>query len=164
MGIGKLRVLAGRGGIAAGVAAGVAIGVAALATACGHASSSLSLAAGQTPGRATPNVTPSSVPELGQLNFGTFPATEDGIRALRLCEAWSGLRAQYVHRVQTDTEFELEQWFSGADWRPAFIANTPLRTDPAYSEISSAFGLATTGQGAGIASAKLLDRACAAAD
>jgi hypothetical protein len=160
----KLRVLARQSGIAVGAAAGVAIGVAALVTACGHASSSLSLAAGQTPGPATPSVTPSPVPVLGKLNFGTFPATEDGIKALTLCEAWSELRAQYVYRLQTDTPFELEQWFSSDVWQPAFTADKPLRTDPAYSEISSAFGLATTGQGASIASARLLDKACAAAD
>jgi len=159
MGVRKLRVLARRGGIALGVAVG-----AALATACGHASSSLSLAAGQTPGPATPSVTPSSVPVLGKLNFGPFPATEDGIRALKLCEAWSGLREQNVYRVRADTPFELEQWFSSAVWRPAFTANSPLRTDPAYTKISSAFGLATTGQGASISSARMLDKACSEAD
>lgn len=157
MGAGKLRVLAGRGGIAVGVAVG-----AALAAACGPESASLSLAAGQTPGPATPTVTPSSVPVLGKLTFGTFPATEDGIKALTLCEQWSGLRGDYVSRVQTETPFELEQWFSSRVWQPAFSADKRLRTDPAYSDISTAFGLATTGQGASISSARLLDAACAA--
>jgi hypothetical protein len=45
-----------------------------------------------------------------------------------------------------------------------FVANRPLRVDPDYSQISTAFGLATTGESASIASAKLLDNACAAAD
>jgi hypothetical protein len=159
MGVRKLRVLTRRGGIVVAAAIG-----AALAAACGHAATSLSLAAGQTPAPATPSVTPSSAPELGQLNFGTFPATKDGLRALALCEQWSGLRAQYVSRVQADTLFELEQWFSSAVWRPAFSADSRLRTDPAYTGISTAFGLATTGQGASISSARLLDKACAAAD
>jgi hypothetical protein len=155
----KLRVLAGRGGIAVGAAVG-----AALVTACGHASSSLSLAAGQAPAPATPTVTPVPVPVLGQLTFGTFPATMDGIRALALCEQWSGLRAQYVYRVQTDTPFELEQWFSSSAWLPSFVADRPLRTDPAYSKISTAFGLVSNGDAASVGNARLLDGACAAAD
>ena len=156
MGAGKkLCVLAGRGI--------VAVGVAALASGCGHASS-LSLAAEQTPGSATPTVTPSSVPVLGKLTFGTFPATADGIRALMVCEQWAGLRGEYVSRVQADTPYELEQWFSSAVWRPAFTANSPLRVDPAYGDISTAFGLATSGQSASIASARLLDKACATVD
>ena len=160
MGARKLRILAGRGGIAVGVAVG-----AALITACGQASSSsLSLAAGQAPAPATPTVTPSSVPVLGELTFGPFPATMDGLQALTLCEQWSGLRAQYVSRVQADTPFQLEQWFSGSAWLPAFAADRPLRTDPAYSRMSTAFGLVSNGQAASIASARLLDGACAAAD
>jgi hypothetical protein len=153
MGAGKLRVL--------GM---VAVGVAALAVGCGHASSPAALALGQTPGPATPTVTPSAVPVLGKLSFGTFPATSGGTNALTLCEDWAGLRGQYVARVLTDTPYQLEQWFSSAAWRPAFAANSPLRVDPGYSDISTAFGLATTGESAGIPSAKLLDKACAAAD
>jgi hypothetical protein len=49
-------------------------------------------------------------------------------------------------------------------WLTAFTANNPLRNDPAYSNIDVAFGLATTGEAASIASARWLDRACAAAD
>jgi hypothetical protein len=157
MGAGKkLCVLAGHGI--------VAVGLAALASGCGHASSSLSLAAEQTPGSATPTVIPSSVPVLGKLTFGTFPATTDGIRALMVCEQWAGLRGEYVSRVQADTPYELEQWFSSAVWRPAFTANSPLRVDPAYGDISTAFGLTTSGQSASIASARLLDKACATVD
>jgi len=145
MGAGKLRVLA-----ACGIAA---IGVAALVSACGHASAS-SPAPGQ----------PSSAPVLGKLTFGSFPSTGDGARALTLCEQWAGLRGAYVARVRADTPYELEQWFSSTAWRPAFTANSPLRVDPAYGHISTAFGLATTGQAASIASARFLDRACAQAD
>jgi hypothetical protein len=156
---GKRRVLAGHGGIAAGVAVGMAV----LAPACGHAPSSLSLAAGQAPAPARPTVTPSAVPVLGKLTFGTFPATEDGIRALTLCEQWSGLRGQYVTRVQGDTPYQLEQWFSSDVWRTAVSVNSRLRRDPAYGDLSTAFGLATTGQAASIWSARLVDNACATA-
>lgn len=146
MGAGKLRVLAARG-IAA-------IGVAALVSACGQAASAPPPAPGQ----------PSSVPVLGKLTLGSFPATGDGTRALTLCEQWAGLRGAYVARVRADTPYELEQWFSSTAWRPAFTANSLLRVDPAYGDISTAFGLATTGQAASIASARFLDRACAQAD
>jgi hypothetical protein len=156
MGAGKLRVLAGRG------IAGVAVAV--LAGACGHVSASSPPAAGQAPGPATPTVTPSTVPVLGKLAFGTFPSTWDGTRALTLCEQWSGLRGEYVARVRADTPYQLEQWFSSTVWRAAFSANSPLRLDPAYSNISTAFGLASTGQAASIASARMLDKACAAVD
>jgi hypothetical protein len=154
MGAGKLRVLAGRGI--------VAVGVAVLAAACGQAASSP--AAGQTPGPATPTVTPSTVPVLGPMTYGAFPATSDGSSALTLCEQWAVLRGQYVSRVRADTPFQLEQWFSSAVWRTAFTANGPLVTDPAYSEISTAFGVATSGEAASISSARMLDKACSAAD
>jgi hypothetical protein len=154
MGAGKLRVIAGCGIFA--------IGVTALAGACGHASSSL--AAGQAPGVARPTVSPSTVPVLGKLFFGAFPATSDGTRALTVCEQWSELRGEYVTHVEADTPYQLEQWFSSAVWRPAFTANTPLRIDPAYGDISTGFGLATTGEAASISSARLLDKACAAVD
>jgi hypothetical protein len=161
MGAGKLRVLAGRGG---GV---VAVGVAALAAACSHAASTSSPAAGQTPAPvtpATPTVSPSTVPVLGAMTYGTFPATKDGLSALTLCEQWAGLRGEYVSRVRSDTPYQLEQWFSSTVWRTAFSANSPLRVDPAYTGISTGFGLATTGEAASIHSARLLDQACAAAD
>ena len=156
---GKLRVRAGRGVVAVGVAT-----LAALAAGCGHASSTAPLATGQTPPPATPTMTPSVVPVLGKLTFGTFPSTMDGTRALSLCEDWAELRAQYVVRVGKETPYELEQWFSGPAWRSAFSANSPLRTDPNYGAIDTAFGLATTGGTASIAEAKLLDKACDAAD
>jgi hypothetical protein len=159
MGAGKLRVRACRGVAAVGVAT-----LAGLAAGCGHASSTAPLAPGQTLTPATPTMTPSVVPVLGQLTFGTFPSTMDGTRALSLCEDWAELRAQYVARVGKETPYELEQWFSGPAWRPAFNANSPLRTDPNYGAIDTAFGLATTGGTASITEAKLLDKACAAAD
>ena len=159
MGAGKLRVLARRGVIAVGV---TTLGV--LAAGCGHASPAASLARRQSPPPATPTMTPSAVPVLGKLTLGTFPSTLDGMRALGLCEDWAGLRAQYVARVGKETPYELEQWFSGPAWQSAFNANSPLRTDPNYGEIDTAFGLATSGGTAGITEAKLLDKACAEAD
>jgi hypothetical protein len=145
-------------------------GLAALVSGCGTASAAPAASAGQVSvagqvqGTATSTVAPSTVPVLGRLSFGVFPSTWDGTRALTLCEQWSGLRGQYVTRVQSQTPYQLEQWFSSIAWRPVFIANTPLRTDPAYSHIDTAFGLVSTAAGASIASARLLDQACAAVD
>jgi len=158
MGAGKLRVIAARA-VTAGVAAA---GVATLAGACGHPAAASRAAAPAPP--ATPTVTPSSVPVLGQLAFGPFPSTWDGTRALALCEQWSGLRGEYVARVRTGTPFQLEQWFSSDVWQAALTAGGYLRGDPAYGDISVAFGEVSTGAAASIASARFLDQACAAAD
>ncbi len=155
MGAGTLRAAAGRGAAAAVVAV--------LAGACGHASSSSSPAAAPAP-PAPPTVTPSPVPALGPLAFGTFPSTWDGTRALALCEQWSGLRGEYVARVRADTPFQLEQWFSSDAWQAALTAGGYLRGDPAYGDLSVAFGEVSTGATASIASARFLDQACAAAD
>ena len=154
MGAGKLRVMLGRGAAAAGVAV--------LAGACGHAASSSPGAAPTPP--ATPTVTPSTVPVLGKLAFGRFPATWDGTRALELCEQWSGLRGEYVARLRSDSPFQLEQWFSGDAWQAALSDGGSLRGDPAYGDVSVAFGEVSTGAAASIASARFLDQACAAAD
>jgi hypothetical protein len=157
MGAGKLRVRAGRA---------AAAGLAALAAACGHAApappAAVALVGPTT--TATPTVSASAVPALGAMTYGAFPATSDGLAALALCEQWAVLRAQYVTRVLADTPYQLEQWFSSATWRDAFTDNKPLRTDPSYVNISVAFGLATTGDAASVANARMLDRACAAAD
>jgi hypothetical protein len=110
------------------------------------------------------SVTSPAVPLLGRLVLGAFPSTLNGSRALTVCQQWDGLRAQYVVLVQADTPFQLEQWFSSAAWRPAFSANSPLKTDPRYGNISTAFGLVSTGTAASLDSARSLDAACAAAD
>jgi hypothetical protein len=168
MGAGTPRVLACAGAAAlrtAGLGAG-ALGVALLVSGCATAgSSSSSLAPGQSPsGRATPTVSPQAVPVLGSMSYGTFPASKDGMDALIVCEQWAGLRGQYVERVRTDTPYQLEQWFSSPAWLPAFQANSPLKTDPDYSQINTAFGLVSTGAAASVANAELLDKACATAD
>ena len=150
MGVRMPRALAGLG-IAA-------LAVCALAAGCGSAPQVAALqvaAAGASPGPASPS--------LGKLTIGSFPATPDGADAQVVCEQWAGLRAEYVARVGADTPYQLEQWFSGPAWAAAFTAGKPLRTDPAYSLINAAFGLATTGAVASIADAKLLDQACAEA-
>jgi hypothetical protein len=157
MGAGKLRVLAGRGV--------VAVGVAVLASACSQASSSSAGGPATPTAPATPTVVPSTVPVLGKLTFGTFPSTWDGTHALMLCEQWSGLRGEYVSRVQAGTTpYRLEQWFSSDEWGAAFSDSAPLVVDPAYVNISTAFGLATAGEVASIANARFLDKSCAAAD
>jgi hypothetical protein len=158
MGAGKLRVI-----VARAVTAGVATaGVAVLAGACGHAAPSPPAAAPTPP--ATPTVTPSTVPVLGPLSFGPFPSTWDGTRALALCEQWSGLRGEYVARVRAETPYQLEQWLSSDVWQAALTDGGYLRGDPAYGDISVAFGEVSTGAAASIASARFLDQSCAAAD
>jgi hypothetical protein len=156
MGAGKPRVLA-----CAGTAA---LGVALLASGCGSGSSPSLLAAMQDPGTATPTVVPESVPVLGQMRYGKFPATTDGTDALIVCEQWAVLRGQYVGRVRADTPYQLEQWFSSPAWLPAFEANSPLKIDPDYSRINAAFGLVSDGSTASVGNAELLDDACANAD
>jgi hypothetical protein len=117
------------------------------------------------PGTAAPAVAPSAVPVLGRLTLGTFPATTDGTAARTLCEQWAGLRGQYIPQLRHDTPFQLERWFSVTpQWLTAFAANTPLKTDPAYLYISTAFGLVSTAAAASVPSARLLDAACTAAD
>jgi len=140
--------------------------VAALAAACGHAAPvpSAAVALVSPTATATPTVSASTVSALGVMTYGAFPATSDGLAALALCEQWAALRAQYVPRVLADTPYQLEQWFSSAAWHNAFVDSKPLRTDPSYVDISVAFGLASTGEAASIANARMLDRACAAAD
>jgi len=158
MGAGKPRVL--------GVAAGSAAALAAVTVLVGGCSrgASYSLAAGQAPGPATPTMTPSPVPVLGALKFGTFPATWSGTKALQLCEDWAGLRAEYVAHLKSDTQYQMERWFSSTAWQPAFSAIGPVLSNPAYGEISLAFGEATTSATASIAAARQFDTACAAAD
>ncbi|MGH3279627.1 MAG: hypothetical protein ACRDNW_10880 [Trebonia sp.] len=145
-------------------AAGVAV-LAAFTGGCSRAASLASPVPGQTPPPLTPTMTPAAVPVLGTLTFGVFPETWGGANALKLCEGWAGMRGQYAARVIAgDTPFQMEQWFSSAAWQPAFSANGPLKVNPAYGDISVAFGMATIGQTAGIAEARRLDAACAAAD
>lgn len=152
-----------RGAVVLGAAA---LGIAAMASACAHGTSALAMAAdAATPtGTATPSMTPTSVPGLGAMRLGTFPATADGTRALLLCEQWAGLRGQYVGRVLADSRPELEQWFSGADWLPAFSDDSPLKNDPDYMNINVGFGLVSTAQSASVGNARFLDKSCAAAD
>jgi hypothetical protein len=168
MGAGKPRVLACAGATALNTCAlGIgALGVALLVGGCvSMRSPSSSLAPGQSPsGRATPTVTPQAVPVLGSMSYGTFPASTDGTDALMVCEQWAVLRDQYVGQLRADTPYQLEEWFSSPAWLPAFKANSPLKTDPDYSQINAAFGLVSTGAAASVANAELLDKACASAD
>jgi hypothetical protein len=151
MGAGKSRSLRTRAAVLiAGLAAAAAV------AGCDSAASA-----------ASPDEAPSaqaSAPGLGLLRIGSFPATWDGSQARLLCDQWAGLRGQYASQVRRDTPFELERWFSARTWLPAFNANTPLKTDPDYLYISSAFGLVSTAAAASLDNARLLDAACAAAD
>ena len=156
MGAGKARVLA--------CAGAAALGVALLAGGCARMPSSSSFAPGQTPGPATPTVSPQAVPVLGSMSYGTFPASTDGMDALTVCEQWAVLREQYVGQVRADTAYQLEQWFSGSAWLPAFQANKPLKSDPDFVQINTAFTLVSTAAVASVPNARQLDEACASAD
>jgi hypothetical protein len=173
MGAGKPRVAACAGPGAPGLALLPLLALTALLAllASGCASTSplaAALALGPTPSpataTATATVTPQTVPELGSMSYGTFPASKHGMDALVVCEQWAALRGEYVGRLRADTPYELEQWFSGRAWRTAFQADRPLKTDPNFSKINAAFGLVSTGAAASAANAKLLDEACASAD
>ena len=137
-----------------------------LASGCVSMSSqSSSLAPGQTPSSwVTATVSARAVPELGSMSYGTFPATTDGTSALSVCERWAELRAGYVGQLRTDTPYQLERWFSSPTWLPAFQADNPLRTDPDFSQINTAFTLVSTAAAASAGNARLLDDACAGAD
>jgi hypothetical protein len=156
IGAGKTRPDAGRGG---GIIA--VLGAAALTAGC---TAAVAATPGPGAGAATPTVTPVAVAVLGPMKLGTFPATEDGVAALTVCEQWAGLRGDYVPAIRRDTAFQLEQWFSSTSWLPAFTANSPLKTDPRYLYISTAFGLVTEPSAASVGSARDLDKACALAD
>jgi hypothetical protein len=156
MGAGKLRVFAVRGGVVVLAAAAAA----ALAAGCGSVSvtppgaGQAALLAGQ-----------ASVPELGALKLGSFPATWDGAKAQAICQQWAGLRGEYVTRLHRDTPFQLEVWISTSpQWLAAFTADSPLKTDSNYSGIRTAFGLVSTAAAASIGNAKWLDASCADAD
>jgi hypothetical protein len=156
MGAGKLRVFAVRGGVVV-LAAAVA---AALAAGCGSVTASRPGA-----GQAELLAAPASAPELGMLTLGSFPATTDGNLAQMLCQEWAGLRGDYAAQLRQDTPFQLEVWFSSSPpWLVAFNADSLLKSDNSYIEITTSFGLASTAAAASIANARALDKACAAAD
>lgn len=171
MGAGKPRVAVRTGSAAPGRALVPLVTlvplVALLASGCADVrSSSSSLAPGQAPypAAAMATVSPRAAPALGPMRYGTFPASTDGMDALTVCEQWAVLRDEYVGRLRADTPYQLEQWFSGPAWRVAFQADRPLKTDPNFSQVNAAFGLASTGSAASVPNARRLDAACASAD
>ena len=157
MGAGKLRVFAVRGG-AVVFAAAVA---AALAAGCGSVTAT---PPGAGAGRAARRPRP-SVPELGTLTLGSFPATSGRRARRRRCASSGPGCAASTSPAPPDTPFQLEVWFSTAPrgW-PRSPQNSPLKSDPSYIEITTRFGLASTAAAASIANARALDKACAAAD
>jgi hypothetical protein len=91
-----------------------------------------------------------------------FPSTEDGNLARGVCDAWDRLREKYATLVATDSPDQLNQWFSGPAWHTAWSNANSLGDDPAYSHLETAFGLATYGDAASVANARLMDKACTA--
>lgn len=110
-----------------------------------------------------PAATSSAAPAatLGPLTLGTFPSTTDGKLARGICQAWAGLRAQYASNLENDSPVQLTQWFSGPAWATAASDAMRLGNDPAFTALESAYGVATVGDTASIAGARLLDKACA---
>lgn len=167
MGAGEQRAASAHGslGVRAAWLAPALVLVLAVLAGCDRNPAPAAPAAGQTLAPLRPTVTPAAVPALGPLRFGAFESTWSGSKALQVCEVWARLRGAYAARVLSGTSPEpLEQWFSSAVWQPAFAAAGPLQTNPGYTQISTAFFVATIGSAASIAQGKRLDAACSAAD
>jgi hypothetical protein len=77
---------------------------------------------------------------------------------------WSRLRVEYYARLQQDTPYQLNQWFSSPDWFAVNSDSAELGDDLAYSHIETAFGSGMVGDIASIASAREIDRACSNGD
>ena len=72
------------------------------------------------------------------------------------------LRAQYYIRVQDDTPYQLNQWFSSPDWSVINSDGAELGDDPAYSHLSTALGSGMVGDVASVSTGREIDQACAA--
>ena len=142
------------------VPAAIALAAAALALSACSAGSSASSPAASAP---APAATSAAAPDatLGPLTLGAFPATTDGRLAKAICQAWSGLRAQYAANAQNDSPVQLNQWFSGPAWDGARADAVKLGNATAYAGLEAAYGVATVGDTASVANALLLDKACA---
>jgi hypothetical protein len=155
----KLRPLA-----SAGLAAASCI---LLVSACGTSSPAPAATSIATPA-ALPSspaaASPATEVTPGPLTLAHFPSTTDGKLARDECEQWVQLRAEYYSRVQNDTPYQLNQWFSSSDWAKEINDSYPLGADPDYSNIETAFAGGLVGDMASVASARQIDRACAAGD
>lgn len=105
---------------------------------------------------------PATPAPAGPLVLAHFPSTTDGKLARDICEQWARLRAEYYSRVQQDTPYQLNQWFSSSDWARENNDGLQLGDDPDYSNIETAFGAGLVGDMASIASGRQIDRACSA--
>jgi predicted small lipoprotein YifL len=145
--------------IAAALAAAAVLSLAA----CGPSSPAPAAA----PASPTTPSTPAALPKAaaaGPLKLAAFPSASGGKDARGVCEQWAGLRGEYAGRTATDSPYQLNQWFSSAAWRKAWSDATALGNDPAYANLETAYGLATLGDAAGPANARLMDSACAKGD
>lgn len=109
-------------------------------------------------------IAPGSAPALAPLTLGRFSATTDGKLAKGICGQWQGLRQEYAQRLTVDTPYQMNQWFSSADWAKEYADSSQLGGDPAYSNLEAALGVATVGDEASAASAAAVDKACERAD
>jgi hypothetical protein len=110
---------------------------------------------------AAPAAAPTA-PALGPLTLGKFPSTADGRAAKGLCQAWANLRALYASNVDNDSPVQLNQWFSGPDWAQARSAAAKLGNSVDWASLAAAYGVATVGDTASLATARNVDKACAA--
>jgi len=109
-------------------------------------------------------VAPGPVASLGPLTLGNFPSTVNGNLAKAICTSWAGLRHEYVQKITVDTAYQMNGWFSSADWSKIQNDSMALGNDQAYSNLETALGVGMTGEDASAASAAALDKACEAAD
>jgi hypothetical protein len=148
---GRLRV------IAAGMAGA---GCVLLAAGCGNSTSGLA-SVGST-ASATASGTSAATASAVPLKLADFPSSQDGDLARTICQAWSSLRGEYYSRVKTDTPGQLSQWFAGADWTAIHADTLELGSDPEYSHLNAALGVAMAGKVASAKTGQAVDRACAA--
>jgi hypothetical protein len=93
---------------------------------------------------------------------GDFPDTPHGNAARAMCQQWAGLERQYYALLadRNTTPFQLDQWFAGPDWSGVRADLLGLSSDPAYAQLSTAFGKAMNGGTATIGNAKAVDESC----
>jgi hypothetical protein len=104
---------------------------------------------------------PSATASAGPLVLAHFPSTTDGRLARGICRSWARLRVEYYQLVQQDSSYQLNQWFSSANWSTINNDGEQLGNDPAYSNLETALGVGMVGDMANVGTARQIDLACA---
>jgi hypothetical protein len=150
--------------ISTALAAAIAIPAAFGIAACASSSSAPPAAAASPAATAAAMPPPPPAPAVGPLTIAHFASTSGGDAARGICEQWVILRHEYANRLATDSPYQLNQWFSSADWHKARSDGNALGDDPAYSHLEVALGEAMVGDMADAGTIRLMDDACARGD